>query len=740
MLYHVQIESRVSVTGSNADRRLRLCDEDQALLLSHLATRIGKLTGKLIPAVDLAVAPIDEAQLDELVQRLVNAKSRSLVLCDSNDATTQLLVNQINHLLGNYDHTIDLSRHSRQRQGSDADVYALVEELKAGKVAVLLVAGVDLTHSLPQRDTLIAAIAKVPLVVSLATHKNDFAALAGYVCPDSHALETWSDVEAVNGLVGICQPTLRPLGNTRSVLESLAAWSGKPQDSLALVKETWTEGIFKRQKTEANFQKFWDQTLITGFAEVDPLLIEPKEFDASAVKPANKTASGDGYSVALYSKVGVPDPRHAQNPWLQELPDPVTKVTWDNYVSVSPDTAEAEDLSPGDVVQLTVDEVTLELPVHVQPGQHDQVLAVALHYGCPGTDRFAGVGPQWFEGRTTVGENGRVGVNAAELLTLDEHGLRYVRGGATLKSTGKYHVLATTQQHHRIEVPKEVAPHGGLRRDVFQDTTLAEFSKDPHAGKPEVHDFGDKQLWNEDHPKDGHAWGMVIDTNRCTGCSACLIACQSENNVPVVGRDEVRRQREMHWIRIDRYYDGDGDDMTVGHQPMMCHHCDNAPCETVCPMLATVHSEEGLNQMAYNRCVGTRYCANNCPYKVRRFNWFDYPHDDTLKNLALNPDVTVRMRGVMEKCSMCIQRIQDGKIEARRLEQELTDGTIQTACQQTCPANAIMFGDLNDPESAVHAAMNDPRRYSVLEELGIRPTVGYLRQVRNTPPKENERG
>jgi molybdopterin-containing oxidoreductase family iron-sulfur binding subunit len=302
------------------------------------------------------------------------------------------------------------------------------------------------------------------------------------------------------------------------------------------------------------------------------------------------------------------------------------------------------------------------------------------------------------------------------------------------------HDLATTQEHHTLEIPRNVAPHGAEVRDVVQHTTLAAFARDPQAGKPQQHVQSDVQLWAEDHPKKDHAWGMSIDLNVCTGCSACLVACQSENNVPVVGKDEVRRQREMHWIRIDRYYGGDDDDVNVSHQPMMCQHCDNAPCETVCPVLATVHSSEGLNEQVYNRCVGTRYCANNCPYKVRRFNWFDYSHEDSLLNLALNPDVTVRSRGVMEKCSMCVQRIEQGKIEAKRQGLPLADGQIQTACQQSCPAKAIVFGDMHDSASAIQDAQQNPRRYGVLEEFNFRQNVSYLRIVRNRTDDQSHEG
>jgi molybdopterin-containing oxidoreductase family iron-sulfur binding subunit len=516
-------------------------------------------------------------------------------------------------------------------------------------------------------------------------------------------------------------------------VETLAHWSGSTVDALSAVQATWKDQIFKRQQRVCTFQEFWDNTLLAGFAEVAPRPVSLTAFRAEAVKLLGGAAAGTSYSVVLHSKVNMPDSRHAHNPWLQELPDPVTKVSWDNYVSLSPAAAQADGLSEGDVVEVRVDDVAVELPVHIQPGQHDRLLAIPLHYGCVGTERFASIGPEWFEGRQTVGENGLVGTNAAPLLSLDRGGLRYVRTGATIAATGKRHVLATTQEYDSLDVPQQLAPHGAQRREVVQQTTLGEFAKDHHAGAPPhaAHHDLQRQLWPEDHPKRGHHWGMVIDLNACTGCSACLVACQSENNVPVVGRDEVQRRREMYWIRVDRYYTRGDDGVQVSFQPMMCQHCDNAPCETVCPVLATVHSEEGLNQQVYNRCVGTRYCANNCPYKARRFNWFDYAHDDVLQNLALNPDVTVRSRGVMEKCSLCVQRIQDAKIEARRRGEQLADGVIQTACQQSCPTGAIVFGDLNDPDSRVSRAMKNPRRYRVLEELNVRPSVAYLRKVRN---------
>ena len=395
----------------------------------------------------------------------------------------------------------------------------------------------------------------------------------------------------------------------------------------------------------------------------------------------------------------------------------------------------------GDIVAVSAgkDGPHLELPALIQVGQHDGVLAIALAYGCKGTDRFAKIGPQWFEAKPTVPENGLVGKNAASFLEFRDGSMQYVRPDITLTKTGEHRDLASTQKYNSLELPPEVAPHGAERREIVEHTTLAAFAKDAHAGAAEPHHAVETQLWPEDHPKTGHAWGMVIDLNKCTGCSACVIACQSENNVPVVGYDEVRRQREMHWIASIVTTPGKAWTWTSSHQPMMCQHCDNAPCETVCPVLATVHSSEGLNEQVYNRCVGTRYCANNCPYKVRRFNWFEYAHNDALQNLVLNPEVTVRSRGVMEKCSLCVQRIEAGKIDARSQGKPVLDGSIQTACQQSCPANAIVFGDMNDRESKIHAAQEDPRRYRVLEELNVRPSVSYLRVVKNRD-EESRRG
>jgi molybdopterin-containing oxidoreductase family iron-sulfur binding subunit len=672
MSWHAQFEARMSLTGSKADRRVRVAP----------AEVYGRLHG-LVHAVESGNAGGDEA-----AERLVNARGRSLVLCGVNDLETQVLVNHINHLLGNYGNTLDVERPSRQRQGNDRELAKLLDEIKAGQVGALFMDGVNPMAELPTFHDL----GRVGLVVSLAGSLDETAEHSHYVCPDHHYLESWSDAEPIAGLISLTQPTIRPLGQTRPVIESLAIWSGQPARVYDLL----------RQKYASN----WERAVQAGCVEVEhpaPVL----RWTARAV-PGARNVAQSGYTLVLHPNVGMLEGRHAYNPWLHELPDPITKITWDNCASLSPATAGSLGVADGDMVRID----SMELPVVVQPGQHDSVIAVALGYGRKASERFAKIGPRWIDREPTVNAKGRIGENAAQYLSLTDGLLRYERSGVHIAKAGRHIELAATQTHHTLE-----------GRAIVQEVALAE------SGKREP-DEAREELWPPDHPAKDHRWAMAIDLNACTGCSACVLACQVENNTPVVGRDEVRRRREMHWIRIDRYYSGPPDQVEVAHQPMMCQQCEHAPCETVCPTLATVHSDEGLNQQVYNRCVGTRYCANNCPYKTRRFNWFDYPREDRLANLVLNPDVTVRTRGVMEKCTFCVQRIQEAKIESKRAGTPIQDGDLRTACQQSCPAGAIVFGDLNDPKSRIARLSKDARQYRVLEDLNVGPSVHYLKIAR----------
>jgi molybdopterin-containing oxidoreductase family iron-sulfur binding subunit len=742
MSYHVQFESRLSLTGSKADQRVIVRPGDVGLILSHLATRLAARARVSLPVKELEESPVSGRFLDHLVDVLWQNPRGSLVVCGQQDVTHQILCNCINHLLGNYGKTVDLAQPSFQMQAGDITVETLLGELHDGRVEALFVSQCNPVYDLPGGETLAKDLRKVPLLVACSERLDETAELARFVCPLPHFLEAWSDAEPVEGVVSLAQPVIEPLGNSRSLLESLAAWTsaGKTPSAHDLLRSGWEKEVFPRRREGSTFEVFWDKTLHDGFALVKPRSRpgDSPRFNLSAVQLVSRTSPlPEGtHSVVLYSKVGMPDARHGYNAWLHELPDPISKVTWDNYACLSPTTAARLGVNDGDVVRLEVSEPggearVLELPAFVQPGQHDQVVAVALGYGSRLSKRFASIGPPWIEARPTVGEEGLVGVNTARFLTWSGGNLRPVRDGVRLSRTGRRQDLASTQSYHRLTVPPRLAPAGQARRPIVQDTTLAEERRGRARPLPLVEPH--KDLWPEDHPGEGIRWGMVIDHNACTGCSACVIACQVENNIPTVGKDEVRRHREMHWLRLDRYYSDRGTGVDVVHQPMLCQHCGNAPCEPVCPVLATVHSSEGLNQQVYNRCVGTRYCANNCPYKVRRFNWFDYAHEDTLENLALNPDVTVRSRGVMEKCTFCVQRIQEARAEAVRQGVSMRDGDVQTACQQSCPAQAITFGNLNDPKSRVAQQARGPRGYRVLEELNVRPAVTYLTLVRNRP-------
>lgn len=730
--HHVQFESRVSLTGSNADERVCVSPAELEQCLRRLAQLLAETTGKTLPG-SVSLPQALEHRIAGIAQRILQAQGRSLVVCGVNSRSHQLLVNAINEMAGAYGQTIDIHHPSHQYNGNDTELIRLLEEITAGSVAALFVAGANPIADLPDGESLAEALKKIPLLVSFAERLDETASVAGYVCPQPHVLEGWMDYQVVDGLVAVAQPTISPLMNTRHLTESLSAWMGKNASALDLIRREWERTVFTRQSEEPSFDAFWNKTLERGCAEVKPVGIAPVGFRYASLtnvlgERTSRSVEHSEYTLLLYPSLSMLDGRHAHNPWLHELPDPVTKVVWDNTVSLSRQTARRLGVVDGDMVRIQLNEKVLELPVIIQPGQHDAVVVAALGYGRKGTERFTDIGPSWLQAKPTVPPGERVGKNVAPLMRFSDGNLDYMAGGVSLHATGAKHLLAKTQEYDLLDDPQLFGARK-VKRPLVQQATLEAYTKDRAAGS-----FPKEQLdsmWPDDHKYTGYHWGMVIDLSACTGCSACVVACQAENNIPVVGKDEVRRNREMAWIRIDRYYDDEGENFSVAHQPMLCQHCANAPCETVCPVLATVHNEEGLNQQIYNRCVGTRYCSNNCPYKVRRFNWFQYRRGDEMHKMVLNPDVTVRDRGVMEKCSFCVQRIQLAKIEARKEGRRIRDGEIQPACAQSCPAQAIVFGDMNDPTSEIAQRMNDPRYYRVLENLGVRPAVGYMTVVRD---------
>jgi molybdopterin-containing oxidoreductase family iron-sulfur binding subunit len=539
--------------------------------------------------------------------------------------------------------------------------------------------------------------------IHLGAEPNETAAFAKWHLPEANYLEAWGDARALDGTVSIQQPLIQPLFNGRTAAEVLALISGyNDRRGYDIVRNHWL-AKWPAETAEKTWRRCLHDGIVpdTAFAEVHPVP------DAKRITAAlGRNRAVNGIEVAFYPSAATWDGRFANNGWLQESPDPMTKLTWDNAALLSPSTARQLGVANGDMIAIAAGGREATLPVWIQPGHADQAISVALGYG-----------------RTHCGRVGRrVGHNVYPIRTASA----LHSSAATVRKTGGAYKLATTQEHHSME-----------GRPIVREASIEHYREEPAFAKKPDGKGELFQLFPEFAYDQGNQWGMAIDLNACTGCNACVLACQAENNIPIVGKEQVARGREMHWIRLDRYYSGPEDNPEAVTHPVACQQCENAPCESVCPVAATNHSPEGLNDMAYNRCVGTRYCANNCPYKVRRFNFLDYHKDiQEVEKMAYNPDVTVRMRGVMEKCTYCVQRIQEKKIQAKAEgRRALRDGEILTACQQTCPAEAIVFGNINDPASRVSQLKKENRNYGILTELNTRPRTSYLAKLRNPNPE-----
>lgn len=709
MSRHIQFESLMSLTGSNADERHQIKPSEEQQLLLALYNEIASAKGE--QTFGGGSAP---ESIRSLAAELLNNQGRSLVVCGTNNASSQRILNAINYLLGNYGKTIDLNKPLYIRQGRDEEMQALVGRMNRGDVGALITYNCNPSYNYHAADGFAEGLKKVDLTISLAPIEDETAANMKYVCPDHNYLESWGDAEAVKGHLSLGQPTIHKLFDTRQAGESLLKWAGRDVKIYDYIKNYWKENIFPLQEKYIDFESFWTQCLHDGIYEIPAV----QEADQPEWNPQNLSAERsngkDGLELVLYETIPIGSGEHANNPWLQELPEPISKVTWDNYVNVSPRFAEENNLEHEDLVSI---DGKFELPVIVQPGHPYGVVSIALGYGRKSAGRVAN----------------NVGQNVYPFVVFKDGHFGYSDTVVKLDKTGEKYPLALTQAHHEME-----------GRPIVRETSLAAWKESPDAGN-KLHEKVEKQhvsLYETPEFPNLH-WGLAVNLNSCVGCGACEIACQAENNIAVIGKEEVRKRRIMHWIRIDRYYSEDKENPEVFHQPVMCQHCDNAPCENVCPVAATPHSNEGLNMMAYNRCIGTRYCMNNCPYRVRRFNWFEYVNnnkfpynlDNQLGKMALNPDVTVRSRGVVEKCSFCSQRLQDKKLLAKREGRKLKDGEVKVACQQACPANAIEFGDLNNKDSRISKAFANPRNYHLLEELHTLPSVGYLTKVRNKTEK-----
>ncbi len=703
MSKHVHIESALSMTGTNADERIPVTPGESMLMLGNIYNQIAGATG--FPNISTPPCITD---VGAIVADLLHHKGNSVVVSGSNDPDIQKLVAGINFMLDNYGTTLDMVRTLQVKQGDDRQFSEFVASLDQGEVDNLILVNVNPLYSLGGFD----AMKRAGFTVYMGSSFNETAQACDVICPDHHYLEAWGDAEPVKGSFSLQQPCIHPIFDSRAFQDSLLTWAGQERTFDELVR-FWWENTIATPEFRGDSQ-WWSKTLQGGTFDtaggtISAAVIVTPEFSPPEVKISPPESD---LTLTLYTTVGLNDGRYANNPWLQELPDPVSKVCWDNYLAVSPGDAEERGLQDEMVVTLDGQEV----PVIVQPGQARGTISLALGYG-----------------RTKAGKVGdHVGVNAFRWVSFRGGHRSYTSDRITLEVTGNTYPLARTQTHHTME-----------GRPIVRETTLKEFQKDPSAGNHfHLETEAQSQTLYPEAKFDGYHWGLVVDQNKCTGCNNCVVACTSENNIATVGKEEVKKRRIMHWIRIDRYFSDEPENPKVFHQPVMCQHCDNAPCENVCPVSATMHSSEGLNQMAYVRCIGTKYCINNCPYRVRRFNWyryirndkFDFNQNSDLSRLVLNPDVTVRERGVVEKCTFCVQRIQEKKLEAKLENRPLRDGEIQPACVQSCPSGAFVFGNMNDPESGVSKLKKEERNYHLLEQLHTLPSVGYLTKIRNTEP------
>ncbi len=801
MSRHYQIESHMSLTGSNADHRILVKPSAQGAAIVALynavagAVGFSKVSG---PKLDAKTAK----KIQHIAKDLLANKGASLVVSGSNNKGEQVLINAINAALGNLGHTMDFDHASLQRQGSDQGMQSLIKQMKSGGVsAVFVMDGANPAYDLPNSADFKAAMGKVGLSVSFSGAPNETSAICQYIAPTHHYLESWGDAEPKKGMYSLVQPTIQPIfaavgkAGTRQAEESLLRWAQSEmlnveadQPYLDFVKQYWNENLFSTQGKYADFQTFWDASLHDGVFEVAQDAVDltfAGNTNAAAAmvrKPGNSELE-----ISFFETVNMGGGQYANNPWLQEMPDPVNRGVWGNYLAIpikwnGDDFESLNDLNKmeiygeADIVDLTVNNVTNKISAIRQFGQMEGTVATAIGHG-----------------RVTTGKQGkalgqRIGNNVYPMLSFDANGnIQYYAASATVsEKVAVDKEFAFVQYHHSMglttkdeagEVMKD--PKTGkdfnidekalmILGDGFQGS-LTDRSVLYHGDINEMEEILEKvknkgaeaaernsktlypyEEYKEKFYSQGHHWSMHIDMNACIGCGACQVACVAENNVPVVGKHEVFRHHEMTWMRIDRYFYGDYETPNVAFQPMMCQHCDNAPCENVCPVAATNHSSEGLNQMTYNRCIGTRYCANNCPYKVRRFNWLDYTTADmfpineptvsgeelpfgadNLTRMVLNPDVTVRSRGVIEKCSFCVQRIQEGKLNAKLENRQLGGNEVKTACQTSCPTQAIVFGDDNQKDSNVVSLIEKPLTYRVLEELNVQSSVFYSARVTN---------
>ena len=719
------VESQFSITGAAADHRLPVRSSDIASFLADLEGHVGKILDSADIQAPPKTAPKRKRFLHAVASDLIANRGNGVVAVGPRQpAQVHARVHRLNALLENVGKTFLYTSEQQNEDGATiGDIRSLTQRMRDGGVDTLLILGGNPVYDAPADLQFPEALPKVKHAVHLSLYEDETSAQCEWHLPATHPFEAWGDARAYDGTVCISQPLVEPLTGGRSAIEVIAMLLGESDEAQAIVRRSLGESLGTSLDDKA-----WRRLLHDGFLADSAVPFVTPELQSKDAPISTSGVSSDDLEIVFCVSPNVYDGRFANNGWLQETPGFLTKLTWDNAAILSQQTADELGVEHGTLVKLELGGKAVEIPAFKLPGQAAGSIGVALGYGRTAAGHVGGSESDGVES---------VGVDVGVVRTSEA---MHFPTGVTVTPTGKKYSLATTQNHHAIDKVglEETARRVRRLGELVRERTLEEHKEPAGSHHDSGHHPPLESLW-EEPSYEGHAWGMTIDLNSCIGCNACMVACQAESNVPIVGKDQVARGREMHWIRVARYFRGDVDDPEAVHQPLTCHHCENAPCEQVCPVAATVHSQEGLNDMVYNRCVGTRYCANNCPYKVRRFNFFNNTKDLSepgreLVQLAVNPEVTVRSRGVMEKCTYCVQRIQNAKIGARNEGRPIRDGEVQTACQQVCPTQAIQFGDLNQKTSRVAREQASERAYGLLEELNIKPRTKYLERIRNPHP------
>ncbi|MHB1686168.1 MAG: TAT-variant-translocated molybdopterin oxidoreductase [Ignavibacteriaceae bacterium] len=734
------IEGNLSLTGMNADYRMRLRPDLQFEFVMSLIHEISKqgVGGVSVDSNILSQYNLyNFAQknslygnvLELLVKDLIKNRGAAIIHAGRTlPENVHIAVNLLNETLGNTKlYNLDTTYLPNYPLSKKEDLENLIQSMNDEKIGAVINFDTNPVYHLPSDLGFVNAIKKVPLVVSLTESENESSELANYVLPISHPFESWGDAQTRIGFYSLQQPVISPLFYTRQKEEVLLSWiTGNYKENIYhdYLMNNWQLVIYPTLNEMLDFNRFWLGALQRGIVKTGDTSKSINSFDKTALSVLNgKPKDSSGYVVCLKEGYATGDGKYANNGWLQELPHPVTKVTWDNYASISVATAKELNVEEKDVIEISLGERKLQIPVVIQPGSSDNTITIELGYG-----------------RSKCGVVGLgVGFNANVLMSKDSGLTPWLYNSASIRKTGDTYEIVSTMEHHPINDP--LVSGVVQKRKIILEGTVLGYKKNPKLIQ-EQRDTSNASLYDP-HDFPGVKWGMSIDLNKCTGCGECVISCNAENNVPVVGKDQVKVSREMQWIRIDRYYSGSAENPIISVEPMLCQQCDHAPCENVCPVAATNHSNDGLNQMVYNRCVGTRYCSNNCPYKVRRFNFFnskdhfrDGYQESNLFDLVYNPEVTVRSRGVMEKCTFCTQRIMEAREDAIREHRPLKGSDVKTACQEACGTNAINFGDMNDNNSEFYKYRNHELGYYVLENLNVRPNVTYLAKLRNTHSEE----